>query len=57
MAVLFLAGLFTLLRNAGAQTYDIFTPCTPSCWTLISESIEAHRYLQVCVSDRCVSKL
>ncbi len=57
-----LARLFTLLRNAGAQIYYIFTPCHPihgtqTYWTPISESIEAHRYLRAHLSDRCIPKL
>ncbi|MCP3943727.1 MAG: radical SAM protein [Desulfobacteraceae bacterium] len=57
-----LARLFTLLRNAGAQIYYIFTPCHPihgtqKYWTPISESIEAHRYLRAHLSDRCIPKL
>ncbi len=57
-----LARLFTLLRNAGAQIYYIFTPCHPihgtqTYWTPIAESIEAHRYLRAHLSDRCIPKL
>ena len=57
-----LARLFTLLRNAGAEIYYIFTPCHPihgtqTYWTPISESIEAHRYLRAHLSDRCIPKL
>jgi L-lysine 2,3-aminomutase len=57
-----LARLFTLLRNAGAQIYYIFTPCHPihgtqTYWTPICESIEAHRYLRAHLSDRCIPKL
>lgn len=57
-----LARLFTLLRNAGAQIYYIFTPCHPihgtqTYWTPISESIAAHRYLRAHLSDRCIPKL
>jgi L-lysine 2,3-aminomutase len=57
-----LARLFTLLRNAGAQIYYIFTPCHPIhgtqiYWTPISQSIEAHHYLRAHLSDRCIPKL
>lgn len=57
-----LARLFTLLRNAGAEIYYIFTPCHPihgtqTYWTPISQSIEAHRYLRAHLSDRCIPKL
>jgi lysine 2,3-aminomutase len=59
---LVLARLFTLLRNAGAQIYYIFTPCHPihgtqTYWTPISQSIEAHRYLRAHLSDRCIPKM
>ncbi|MBU0969968.1 MAG: radical SAM protein [Proteobacteria bacterium] len=57
-----LARLFTLLRNAGAQIYYIFTPCHPihgtqTYWTPISQSMAAHRYLRAHLSDRCIPKL
>lgn len=57
-----LARLFTLLRNAGAQIYYIFTPCHPihgtqTYWTPISEAIEAYQYLRAHLSDRCIPKL
>jgi len=57
-----LSRLFTLLRNAGAEIYYIFTPCHPihgtqTYWTPISQSIEAHRHLRAHLSDRCIPKL
>ncbi len=57
-----LARLFTLLRNAGAQIYYIFTPCHPihgtqKYWTPISQAIETYQYLRAHLSDRCMPKL
>jgi lysine 2,3-aminomutase len=57
-----LTRLFTLLRNAGARIYYIFTPCHPihgtqKYWAPISKSIEAHRYMRAHLSDRCIPKL
>jgi len=57
-----LGNLFTLLRNAGAEIYYIFTPCHPihgtkKYWTSISQAFEAHGYLRANLSDRCIPKL
>ncbi|OQY53324.1 MAG: hypothetical protein B6230_00420 [Desulfobacteraceae bacterium 4572_89] len=57
-----LGRLFTLLRNAGAEIYYIFTPCHPihgtkKYWTSISQAFEAHGYLRANLSDRYIPKL
>ncbi|MFH2093709.1 MAG: radical SAM protein [Pseudomonadota bacterium] len=57
-----LARLFMLLRQAGAQIYYIFTPCSPIhgtnvYWTPISLAFKAARYLRQHLSDRCIPKL
>ncbi|MFH2058145.1 MAG: radical SAM protein [Pseudomonadota bacterium] len=56
-----LARLFKLLRQAGAQIYYIFTPCSPihgtkEYWTPISLALKAAHYLRQHVSDRCIPK-
>ena len=57
-----LARLFKLIRQAGAQIYYIFTPCSPihgtkEYWTPISLALKAAHYLRQHVSDRCIPKL
>ena len=57
-----LGRLFTLLRNAGAKIYYIFTPCSPihgtkEYWTPISQAFKAAKYLRAHLSDRCIPKL
>ncbi|MBU1195849.1 MAG: radical SAM protein [Proteobacteria bacterium] len=57
-----LKDLFSLLRQAGAQIYYIFTPChtihgTKEYWTPISQSFQAQRDLRKNISDRCIPKL
>lgn len=57
-----LARLFTLLRNAGAGIYYIFTPCSPihgtkPFWAPVSDAVRAMDYLRDHLSDRCLPKL
>ncbi len=57
-----LGRLFTLLRNAGAKIYYIFTPCSPiygtkPYWAPISKARKAIDYLRNNYSDRCLPKL
>lgn len=57
-----LGRLFTLLRNAGAEIYYIFTPCHPihgtqKYWSPISLSIAAHSHMRANLSDRAIPKL
>ncbi|MCK5695810.1 MAG: radical SAM protein [Desulfobacula sp.] len=57
-----LGRLFSLLRQAGAKIYYIFTPCSPihgtrEYWTSISQAFKAGKYLREHLSDRCVPKL
>ncbi|MCF6246277.1 MAG: radical SAM protein [Desulfobacula sp.] len=57
-----LGRLFSLLRNAGAKIYYIFTPCSPihgtkPYWAPISKAIKAIDYLRDNFSDRVVPKL
>jgi len=57
-----LARLFTLLRQAGAQIYYIFAPCSPihgtkAYWSSIDQAVEAYQFLRRTVSDRCLPKL
>jgi lysine 2,3-aminomutase len=57
-----LVDLFRQLRQAGAQIYYIFAPCSPihgTChfWAPINEAITAYAYLQAHLSDRCIPKL
>lgn len=57
-----LGRLFTLLRQAGAKIYYIFTPCSPihgtkEYWTSISQAKAAAKLLRENFSDRCIPKL
>jgi len=57
-----LGRLFELLRQAGAQIYYIFTPCSPihgtkKYWASISDSFRALKYLRKNFSDRSIPKL
>lgn len=57
-----LGRLFSLLRQAGAKIYYIFTPCSPihgtrEYWTPISLAFKAVKYLREHLSDRCIPKL
>ncbi|MCG8685275.1 MAG: radical SAM protein, partial [Desulfobacterales bacterium] len=57
-----LGRLFSLLRQAGAEIYYIFTPCHPihgtqKYWSPISLSMEAYAYLRAHTSDRAIPKL
>jgi KamA family protein len=57
-----LGRLFELLRQAGAQIYYIFTPCSPihgtkKYWASIADSFRALKYLRENFSDRAIPKL
>ncbi len=57
-----LSTLFNQLRNAGAQIYYIFTPCSPihgtkPYWTSIFKSLKTAAALNQNVSDRCIPKI
>ncbi|MBU1340026.1 MAG: radical SAM protein [Proteobacteria bacterium] len=57
-----LGRLFSLLRQAGAKIYYIFTPCSPihgtkEYWTSISQAFKAVKDLRANFSDRCIPKL